>query len=150
MAPPERRAALIVPGCAARHVGKVVLAAIDDDTGPRPVLAYAREQAARQGVPVRVVHVWSRRRLTMAEADHLTSGYVANCLPPHDAGTVERQVVHDADPARALIALSREAVLLVVAAKPDGSVGSTVGRLSGRTCCPLAVVPATPVTRGQW
>jgi hypothetical protein len=149
-APPEHDAHTIVRGRPARHTGVVVLAAIDDDTGAAPVLAYAHEQAARLGVPLRVVHVWSDGRREMAAADHLTSGCIADLLPAGEAGFVERQIVHDDDPARALIALSREAAVLVVAAKPDGSLGSTARRLGGRTRCPLAVVPATPVTRGRW
>jgi nucleotide-binding universal stress UspA family protein len=150
IAPPERGALQLFPGCSARHTGTVVLAAIDDDSGQCAVLAYAHEQAALRGVPLRVVHVWANRRERMAEADRLTSGSAATHLPADEAGRVERQILHDADPARALIALSREAVLLVVAARPGGSLGSTAGRLAGRTCCPLAIVPAAPVTRGQW
>jgi hypothetical protein len=71
-------------------------------------------------------------------------------MPAEKAPAVERQIVHDADPARALINLSREAVLLVVAARLDGTLGSTVGRLAGHTCCPPAIVPTAPVTRGRW
>jgi nucleotide-binding universal stress UspA family protein len=150
MAPPERGALRIVPGSSTRPAGPVVLAAIDDDAGARPVLARAREEAARLGVPLRVVHVWANRRQRMAAADRLTSDCVADCLPSEEMGFAERQILHDADPARALVALSRDALLLVVAAKPGGSLGSTVRRLAGRARCPLAIVPAAPVTRGRW
>lgn len=127
-----------------------MLAAIDDDTGAGAVLTHARAEAAGRGVPLRVVHVWARRREEMTAADRMMSGRVAEHLPAAEVPLVERQILHDADPVRALVAVSREAVLLVVAAKPDGSLGRTAGRLAGRTSCPLMIVPAAPVTRGRW
>jgi hypothetical protein len=36
------------------------------------------------------------------------------------------------------------------AARPDGTLGSTTRHLAGRTCCPLAIVPAAPSTRERW
>lgn len=149
-APSESGALLTVPGCRTRQTGNVVLAAIDDDTGAGPVLTHARAEAARLGVPLRVVHVWARRRQRMADADRMTSRRIADHLPPEVAAVVERQLLHDADPVRALIPLSRGAALLVVAAKADGSLGGTASRLIGHTSCPLAIVPPTPVTRGRW
>jgi len=150
VAPLDRGALSIVAGRCARPAGRFVVAAIDDDTAPGAVLAHARAEAAGRGVPLRVVHVWTNRRRGMAAADHLTAECIADHLPLDDPATVERQILHDTDPARALLTLSRQAVLMVVAAKPDGSLGGTVRRLAGHTHCPLAIVASPPVTRGQW
>jgi universal stress protein family protein len=145
-----------------RRPAAPVLAAIDDDNGAGPVLAYALGRAAALGAPLRLVHVCTghpkcggRDHAEMSDADHLMSGCLAQCVPPDEAVPVERQILHDADPVRALIALSRQARLLVVASAsdphaPDGQLGSTALRLAGHAHCPVAIVPAAPVTGGQW
>jgi hypothetical protein len=116
-----------------------VLAALDDDTGCADVLAYAWDQARQRGLPLRVVHVWTRHE-TMTDGDRLLTAALYDNLPPDEAAAVDRQILHDDDPARALAALSRDADLVVAAA---GTLGDTVRRLAVLTSCPVVVVPAT-------
>jgi hypothetical protein len=149
--------------------GRVVAAAVDDDTGPHRVIRYAAAQARSLGLPLRIVHVWTGRatdrdgvRLTrhdvMSHADLLLSEVLNDHLTAAEAGTTEREILHDPGVVPALIALSAEARLLVVAARSSPAataepLGDTVRGLVGRTACPLAVVspsPQPPVTRGAW
>ncbi|MFI7542525.1 universal stress protein [Actinoplanes sp. NPDC049599] len=165
----ERPGAVLVHGNAAGSRGSVVVAAVDDDTCPGRVLRYAAAEARRRGVPLRVVHVWTgrptavpgvrRARLDqMSDADLLLSEVLYDHLTPAQADATEREILHDPDPGRALVALSAEAALLVVAARStpagDGDpLGGTVRELLGRTACPLAVLPPdgpAPVRQPRW
>jgi hypothetical protein len=156
----ELPGAVLVPGTAAARAGRVVVAAVDDDTCPGRVLRYAADQADRLGVPLRVVHVWTGRATAlpgvrrvrhdqMSDADLLLSEVLYDHLTPERAEATEREILHDPDVGRALIALSVEAALIVVAARSspagDGEpLGETVRELVGRTACPLAVLPPGP------
>jgi nucleotide-binding universal stress UspA family protein len=94
----------------------------------------------------------------ISDADLLLSGVLYEHLTAADADATEREILHDRDVVRALIALSAEAALMVVNARGTTAVngeplGDTVRGLVGRTACPLAVLaPAAPisVTRGAW
>lgn len=150
------RGVLIVPGTSSGRTGTVVLAAIDDDGNGGPVLAYARGRAPALQVPLRVVHVWTGRPADrVSDSDRLLSDVLHEHLPPGDITAVERQILHDDDPVRALMALSREGILLVMAAgshplAPGGLPGSSVRRLAGRTRCALAIVPGTAPNTERW
>ena len=123
-----------------------VLAALDDDASCAEVLRYARDQARRRGLPLRVVHVWTRHE-TMTDSDRLLTTVLYDNLPADEAAAVERQIVHGDDPARALAALSRDAALIVAAA---GALGETVKRLAVLADCPVAVVPAGQLLAARW
>jgi hypothetical protein len=123
-----------------------VLAALDDDDGCTPVLAFARDLAGQRGLPLRVVHVWTRRE-AMTDSDRLLTAAVYDNLPPGEAAAVDRQILHDDDPARALAALSRDAALVVAAA---GRFGETVRRLAGVAGCPVVIVPAASAVTARW
>ncbi|MCU7729420.1 universal stress protein [Actinoplanes sp. KI2] len=119
-----------------------VLAALDDDSSCADVLIYARGQARQRGLPLRVVHVWTRRE-SMTDSDRLLTAALYDNLPPDEAATVERQILHDDDPARALAALSRDAALVVAAA---GAIGEPRnGSPSSRT----APSPSSPPPRAS-
>jgi hypothetical protein len=126
-----------------------VLAAVDDDGACADVLTYARQEAHRVGLPLRVAHVWTGREsrprragpAEMAASDRLLTAILYDNLAPDEAASAERQILHDEDPAHALAALSRDAALLVAAA---GTLGDTVKRLIELAACPVAVVPAAP------
>lgn len=152
----RRGDAILVAGAETTVRGLMVAAAVDDDHNPGPVLRYASAQAARLGVPLRAVHVWTeeftpvapglrlRRHDRMCDADQLLMDVLYECLPAPDADAAERQILHDPDPVRALVALSQDAALLVVGVRGEATregVGDTVRRLAGRTACPLAVLP---------
>jgi hypothetical protein len=141
--------AVVVAGTSPVRRDAVVVAAIDDDANPGPIITYAVAQARRSGAPLRVVHVWTGPLVSpddrMSHADCLLAGVLReHLLDPADP--VEREILHDAEPAAALLALSQEAALLVVAASSDTLpvtvLGDTVRTLIGRTACPLAIVPA--------
>jgi len=152
-----RRGAAVEPsGAPADEPRTFVLAAIDDDGAAGPILRYARAQAERQGLPLRVTHVCTGRE-RMPDADHLLTDVLYDCLPPEAATDTERQIVRDRDPAHALIELSHEAALVVVAANSGPAsmpehLGKCASALSGRTACPLAIVSASGPTSvaGRW
>ena len=123
-----------------------VLAALDDDSSCAGVLAYARDHARRRGLPLRVAHVWTWRE-AMTDSDRLLTAALYDNLPPDEAASVERQILHDDDPARALAALSRDAELVVAAA---GALGDTVRRLAGLADCPVVVLPTASPLAARW
>lgn len=123
-----------------------VLAALDDDSSAAAVLAFAWDQARRRDLPLRVVHVWTRRE-AMTDSDRLLTAVLYDNLPPDEAAEVDRQILHDEDPARALAALSRSAALVVAAA---GELGETVRRLAGLAGCPIAIVPVAAPLTARW
>jgi nucleotide-binding universal stress UspA family protein len=78
----------------------------------------------------------------ITDADRLLGQLLYEHLP--NGG--ERQIVHDDDPAGALIDRSRSAGLLVVgtrsrASTGDDILGATTTALLGNTRCPVAVLP---------
>jgi hypothetical protein len=123
-----------------------VLAALDDDSSCAGVLTHARDQARQRGLPLRVVHVWTRLD-SMAESDRLLTAILYDTLPADEAATVERQILHDDDPARALAALSHEAALVVAAA---GEVGETAKRLADLADCQVVIIPAASPLAARW
>lgn len=144
--------AVVLPGAASGRAGAYVLAAIDDDGNPATIIRYARAQARRLQLPLRVVHVWtgrddaapSSRSNLSTDADLLLSAVLYDHLPAGEPA--ERQILHDREPARALEALSNDAALLVMAATSNPTAGrSTLGvtarQLAGHTGCPLAILP---------
>ncbi|MFI7601927.1 universal stress protein [Actinoplanes sp. NPDC049681] len=140
--------AVVVPGCARPAPRAAVVAAVDDDGNPGPVVRYAAAEARRRSVPLRVVHVWGERGTArdahdaMCDADRLLSAVLYDHLGDSDAAAAEREILHDDDPARALCALSADASLLVVAAGHGAApLGHTARALIGVTRCPLAVLP---------
>ncbi|MCM4085172.1 universal stress protein [Paractinoplanes hotanensis] len=148
-------------------VPQPVLVAVDDDDNAGSLLRRGREEADRLGVPLRATHIWSHCRppncshhrrchRDLSEASRLLNTLLDENLA--DAGPpVERDVLHDDDPARALIELSAKASLLVIGASSDnrapaGALGETCRALMRDARCPLAVVRnrRLSVTRTGW
>ncbi|GIF45422.1 universal stress protein [Actinoplanes xinjiangensis] len=143
--------------------GSVVVAAVDNDGNPATVISYAAACARELGVPLRVAYVWSggvesgdipATGTRMPNADLMLAGLLYDCAADGGGNEVERALLHDHDPAAALVALSHnEATLMVVSASssprtPDRPLGDTVRALAGRTGCPLlVVVPNQPIDR---
>ncbi|WP_127509711.1 universal stress protein [Actinoplanes solisilvae] len=133
-----------------------VLVAVDDDDNAESLLLRGREEAGRLGVPMRVTYVWSHCRppacthhrrchRNLGEASRLLNTLVDEHLTEEDLPPVERDVLHDEDPAGALLELSSGASLLVIGSAsethgPDDALGDTCRALVGRTRCPVAVV----------
>ena len=124
----------------------LVLAAVDEDGSAGVVLTHAWQEARRRKLPLRVVHVWTRRE-AMTDSDRLLTALLYDNLPPDEAASVERQILHDDDPAQALAALSHDAALVVAAA---GTLGETVKKLAALAACPVAVIPVTPRVAARW
>ncbi|GAB1691665.1 universal stress protein [Krasilnikovia sp. M28-CT-15] len=152
----HERCPVLVYGPEPPSAGRAVVAAVDDDSCPGCVIAYADAEARRLGVPLRAVYAWTEagsavtggyrlsRHDRMSDADRLLTSILYDHLPADAADAVERQILHDTDPAHALVSLSQEASLLVVAAGSHhaGEVLGHIPRaLLGRTACPLAVLP---------
>jgi nucleotide-binding universal stress UspA family protein len=149
--------AVLVGRDAPRTGRTVVAAAVDDDGNPGPVVRFAAAQARRLGIPLRVVHVWTGADRTapyqrvschddIVDADRLLSVVLYDNLPAQEADAAEREIRHDRDPVRALIDLSADASMVVLAARSspgdsEDPLGDTCRALVGRTSCPLAVLP---------
>jgi nucleotide-binding universal stress UspA family protein len=141
--------------CGRPPPGTVVAAAITDDGSSAAAVAYAQTHASEMAVPLRLVHVWTGASREAdgvrmhadrpPHADLLIASAAYDTLDTAEADRVEREILHDADPAAALRAFSSEALLLVVGAVSgpvtvDHALGSTTRALIGRTACPLVVV----------
>jgi nucleotide-binding universal stress UspA family protein len=136
-----------------------VLVALDDDANSAALTAYGLAEAARRGVALRTVYVWTDCRppdcdhhcachSDLSDAAQLLADIIEENLSTAELDEVERDVLHDIDPGSALSALSASASLLVVGAssrqRPRGLLGETTRRLLADTRCPLAVVPTAP------
>jgi hypothetical protein len=150
------RQPVLVSGTSSRRRQAVVAAAVDDDGNAGAIVQYAAAAAHRVDVSMRAVHVWTGSRALedarmcwhdrMSDADRLLTAVLYDNLAAEEADATERQILHDQDPVSALIALSTDVSLLVVAARcgataSDKVLGGTVRALAGRTACPLAVLP---------
>ena len=150
------RQPVLVSGTSSRRRQAVVAAAVDDDGNAGAIVQYAAAAARRADVSLRAVHVWTGSRTLedartcwherMSDADRLLTAVLYDNLAAEEADATERQILHDQDPVSALIALSTDVSLLVVAARcgstaSDKLLGGTVRALAGRTVCPLAVLP---------
>jgi hypothetical protein len=110
-----------------------------DEGNADEIIAYARTRSARLWVPLRVVHAWTERGIGPAGlrvlcrdrvdyADRLLSAVLHDHGPAAESTAAERQILHDDDPAHALVALSREAALLVVALNSDPTASDATCR----------------------
>lgn len=147
----------VVHGTRPAAVSGPVIVALDDDGHAGELLRHGWAMAERLGVPVRVAYVWSdcrpphcdhhrRCHRNLGEARRLLTELLDEHLSVEQAQEVEREVLHDADPAEALVALAESASMLVVAASSDRPhrsevLGATTRSLLFRTACPVAVVP---------
>lgn len=146
---------------------KPVVVAVDDDDNAGTLLRHGREVAGRLGVPLRVTYVWSdcrppyclhhrRCHRDIGEAVRLLNALVDEHLTG-PGPSVERDVIHDADPAAALAGISAGASLLVIGSASDhqasaDELGETARALLGRIGCPVAVIPhrTRAATRPAW
>lgn len=145
-----------------------VLVAVDDDDNAGALLRYGCRLAARLGVSLRVAYVWSdcrppdcthhrRCHRYLAEAGRVLSELLDEHLAIDEARQVEWDVLHEDDPATALVALSASASMLVVGSSSDrppspAALSATTRAILGRTRCPVVVVPyrGLSATRATW
>ena len=142
--------------------------ALDDDDNAGALLRHGSGLAARLGVALRAVYVWSECRppecahhrhchRDLAEAHRLLSALLDEHLTAETTRQVEQDILHADDPAEALVALSATASILVVGASSDyptspTALGATTRAVLGRTRCPVVVVPhrRLSATRITW
>ncbi|MBO3752185.1 universal stress protein [Streptosporangiaceae bacterium NEAU-GS5] len=137
--------------------GEVVVG-IDDGPDCEPAIAYAFEQAARRGVPLRAVYAWRAPVHVYApevayDMDEITTAQhhmAKQKLTPFQEKHPRVQVAEDvrcAHPVDALVDAAEGADLVVVGSHGRGAFGSmllgSVGHgVLHHTSCPVAVVPA--------
>lgn len=136
-----------------------VVVAVDDDENAAAVLRSGAALATGMGVALRAVYIWSdcrppdcphhrRCHRDLGEASRLLSELLAG--QPADGGLeVERNVLHDGDPAAALVSVSSAASCLVLGASSDhlrrgDGFGRTTRSVLERAACPVIVVPCQP------
>lgn len=131
-----------------------IVVGVDGSDPARAALAWAVDEAARRGAPVRAVMAWDDRQAGPAVADPdgvraaltdaLTDTVAALSTP--DGPEVTAEVVPGM-PTRVLVAASRDAALLVVGSHGHGRVlqavlGSVAGYCVRHAHCPVVVLPA--------
>jgi len=160
MPPPSLHAVqpVVVTGPVTAPQGGPVVVAVDADAHPGVLQRYGWQLSSHLGVPLRVVYVWTDCRPPdcahhrtchpdLADAERLLAALLKEYLPLEAVGCIEREVLHEADPAEALQAISSVGSLLVLGSSSDqpgsnrGTLGSTARSLVGRTACPLILVP---------
>lgn len=145
-----------------RPAGGAVVVGVDGSTSSDRALTWAATQAVLEGRPLLVVHVVSESALEasawagvtwllptpnarlLADAEALVAGAADAARRAHPALVVHTHVVRG-DVRRELLALSRDADLLVLGSHGRGTVGSAVlgsvgARLARFAECPLVVV----------
>jgi nucleotide-binding universal stress UspA family protein len=130
--------------------GSGVVVGVDGGPGTADLLDAAVMAAALRSTGLHVVHTWTRRREPDAGGDphrpavdaaerHLVEQYLGPRREGHPGVPVTLEVRHG-DPAEALLAASRAAVLLVVGRPPNSPAALTVS-VAGAAACPVLVVP---------
>jgi nucleotide-binding universal stress UspA family protein len=152
---------IIGPTGWAGMVGPVLLGADDEAEAPA-VIEYAFVEALVRGVTLRVVHVWAElpaaalstvdpfaydAAAAAQDADRLMAEALAGWSSRYPDVVVRRQAMHHPDVARAMLALSADAALMVVGTRHHAGLsglllGPVTGALIGRAHCPLAIVPS--------
>ncbi|OIJ68677.1 universal stress protein [Streptomyces mangrovisoli] len=143
------------PVDAGQH-GRIVVA-VGEDSAETPAVRFAYDEARRRGVPLEAVRVWrcpahetTDHPLLAGEPARLHEKRAAEELDAALAGAPADLVVHrrtvEGPPRQELVALSREADLLVVGARRrDAPFGLQLGRVAHallhHAACPVAVVP---------
>jgi nucleotide-binding universal stress UspA family protein len=163
---PRSDLSIVAPQRRRPRAGPVIVA-LDDDGNAANLLLHGSDLAARLGVALRVVYVWTacrppecshhrRCHADLCEASRLLTDLLEERTTA-GMDQIEREVVHYSDPAEALVALSDEASYLVMGASSDDvgadrAFGRTTRSVLGRARCPLLVVPCRPppVTRTGW
>jgi nucleotide-binding universal stress UspA family protein len=137
--------------------GQPVVVGVDGSTGSGPALDFAIDEAARRGLPLAVVHVWSLgesrpARETYAQteaadraaAKTLLSDAAATARQRHPELSVEERLVHALDPQQTLLEASREASVVVVGSRGRGGftgllLGSVSQALVHHAHCPVVI-----------
>ncbi|MGW5114221.1 universal stress protein [Streptomyces noursei] len=139
-----------------------IVVGTDGSAHSHAALSYAFEEAALHGVPLRVVHAWTRPGphglLTGRALDEAVHGHrealeewLAPLAQQHPEVQVEKSLPEE-DPMLALVRAADRADLLVVGSRGRGgfhglALGSVSHQLLQFSPCPLAVVRSLPERR---
>jgi nucleotide-binding universal stress UspA family protein len=152
--------ALVVSAAANASGDLPVLLGACASPGEEPVIAFAFDEAALRGVPLRVMHVWAGMpatalsvvdpfaydlRTAYAEADRLLAETLAGWADKYPEVTVERESRYGVNPGEVLVRASARAGLVVVGPHRPGvssamSLGTVARELLTRAGCPVSVI----------
>ncbi|WP_328624345.1 universal stress protein [Streptomyces sp. NBC_00353] len=138
-----------------------VVVGVDGSEGSLRALDWAAAEAARQRLPLRVIHasLWehyeglrptfdTERPAEQILAEHLVASAQERAQRLHSEVSVVADVQPE-DPVTALVQESHEATLVVLGSRGRGRIagmllGSVGLALAGRSHCPVVVIPTTP------
>ncbi|MDJ0344729.1 universal stress protein [Streptomyces sp. H10-C2] len=149
-----------------------VLLGIESDTDT-DAAAYAFEEAARRGSPLRVLHAWTYRHLAPAglvpmptsrvqddidlrsRTESAVPGHVVATLRCRHPGVPVHTLSVRSGPAHALLEATRAAGVIVVAAhRRPGRLGPQLGPVTSallrHSHCPVVLVPVAPEIVPSW
>ena len=137
-----------------------VVVGIDGSPEAETALRFAADEAAKRGLPLRIVCAWEAPAGTyigeafaptadgIVEAEHHADDVLRAALERLAGGAaIETEALAvEGSPAQVLIEQSRDAALLVVGSRGRGAaagllLGSVSQKLTQHAPCPLAVVP---------
>jgi nucleotide-binding universal stress UspA family protein len=137
-----------------------VVVGIDGSPEAETALRFAADEAAKRGLPLRIVCAWEAPAGTyigeafaptadgIVEAEHHADDVLRAALERLAGGAaIETEALAvEGSPAKVLIEQSRDAALLVVGSRGRGAaagllLGSVSQKLTQHAPCPLAVVP---------
>ena len=137
-----------------------VVVGIDGSPEADTALRFAADEAAKRGLPLRIVCAWEAPAGTyigeafaptadgIVEAEHHADDVLRAALERlADGAAIETEALAvEGNPAQVLIEQSRDAALLVVGSRGRGAaagllLGSVSQKLTQHAPCPLAVVP---------
>jgi nucleotide-binding universal stress UspA family protein len=137
-----------------------VVVGIDGSPEAETALRFAADEAAKRGLPLRIVCAWEAPAGTyigeafaptadgIVEAEHHADDVLRAALERLAGGAaIETEALAvEGSPAKVLIEQSRDAALLVVGSRGRGAaagllLGSVSQKLTQQAPCPLAVVP---------
>ncbi|WP_392749291.1 universal stress protein [Streptomyces sp. LN590] len=138
-----------------------VVVGVDGSEGSLRALDWAATEAARLGLPLRVIHasLWehyeglrptfdTERSAEQILAEHLVASAQERAQRLHSEVSMVADVQPE-DPVTALVQESHEATLVVLGSRGRGRIagmllGSVSLALAGRSHCPVVVIPMTP------
>jgi nucleotide-binding universal stress UspA family protein len=140
-----------------------VVVGVEGRAGDEEVLAFAVDEAAARGTDLLAVHAWEEVVLdtslrtvspladwagVVADEERALSEALAGWRDKEPDLEIREAVVRDRT-ARALVAASMTAQLLVVGHRSRRALGSTAHGVLNRATCPVAVVPVAAGAEGE-
>jgi nucleotide-binding universal stress UspA family protein len=127
-----------------------IVVGVDDSDCAQKALAFAVEEAAERGVPLRVIRAWAAALGNRDEQTRLLDDLVSGWREKYPEVAIHVEAVND-HPAAALVSAGTTAQLLVVGSRGRGAargmlLGSVSQHLLHHAVCPVAVVRDLPAS----